>query len=934
MKKLLGIFSLILISISAAHADKTIYVSPTGTGTGASAANPCKLNQIFGTLTPNVALDATGTTTIIFDVSSAYSMTTTGTSDATKGCVVVPDNAKKIIFEGNNATLNAATTAIRMFRIGASTNIELKNLTFRNGVASSSTVGGAIFFAGDSLKISGCVFDNNSAGSGGAVSSRGKYLKITNSYFLNNKLTTSGRGAAITHTGISSGGTLVIENVTFNNNTGFAGNPTYGAAICTAFDGSTRNYLNSITISNCTFYKNLTGVTSNFGYATVYLDSISTSNPTSTVRFLNNTFYGNSNCGIYIKGGKYSVGLVNNVIVGDSWGTISDPGKFDHGIIANTTIAKGRPAITAYNNYIVTKAPLSSAITELSSGTNGNTFVSTSSQTTIDNVYLSLTLQSSAIPYLPITSILSPLVNAGTNSVSGISIPTTDVTGFQRTGNYTIGAYQATMNVASGASEIVNQDVSLLDVTVQPTGKLTLTPGKTLTTGTLALQSDASGTGTFVENGGTLVATTNTVQQYLTSGRNWYISSPISNATTANLSSANSVVYYNEPTSQWLSPVDGSQLAAGKGYISSATASAGPVLFSGTLNSGTVTVPLTRTAGINKEGFNLVGNPYPSYLDWSMVDTTAAHVYSTIWYRTQTAGNAYIFDTYNGSGNVSTNLGVTKVTNLIPPMQAFWVRVKPGNETGTLTFTNAMRKHADFSTNKFKAPSAKKVQQQQLLRLEVSNGVNKDEAVIYFNDNALDGFDSYDSPKMSNGNVAQPEIYTTAGTEKLVINGLKNLAGDIEIPLGFITGQTNTFSIKASEITNLNDVDVILKDKLQNKEINLLSGDAYNFSADATTTESRFAVLLKIRSVTTALKPEAESVKVHVKALDGRISILNEDKYETNIPVIIYNSTGQQVAAFSLDQPETVLNRSFAAGMYVVSIQLKDGLTTQKIIVN
>jgi hypothetical protein len=490
------------------------------------------------------------------------------------------------------------------------------------------------------------------------------------------------------------------------------------------------------------------------------------------------------------------------------------------------------------------------------------------------------------------------------------------------------------MNVAGGTNETVNQDASLLDVTVQSTGKLTLATGKTLTTGTLVLQSDASGTGTLVENGGTLIATSSSVQQYLTSGRNWYISTPISNATTANLSSANSIVYYNEPTSQWLSPVNGSQLAAGKGYISSGTTSTGAVSFSGTLNSGTVTVPITRTTGQTKEGFNLVGNPYPSYLDWSMVDTTAAHVHSTVWYRTKTAENAYTFDTYNGNGNVATNLGATKVTNLIPPMQAFWIRVKAGNESGTLTFTNAMRKHADFSTNKFKAPSAKKVQQQPLLRLEVSNGVNRDEAVIYFNDNALDGFDGYDSPKMSNGSASVPEIYTTVGAEKLVINGLKNLAGNLEIPLGFTTGQTNTFSIKASEITNLNDVEIILTDKLQNKEINLLNG-AYSFSADAVTTDSRFAVLLKTRSMTTTLKqPQARNVKVHVKALDGRISILNEDESETHIPVIIYNSTGQQVATFNLDQPETVLNRPFAPGVYVVSMQLKDGLSTQKIIVN
>jgi len=49
-----------------------------------------------------------------------------------------------------------------------------------------------------------------------------------------------------------------------------------------------------------------------------------------------------------------------------------------------------------------------------------------------------------------------------------------------------------------------------------------------------------------------------------------------------------------------------------RGYVSAATTSLG---FTGTLNSGLKTIALTRTAGKTKAGFNLVGNPYPSYLD-------------------------------------------------------------------------------------------------------------------------------------------------------------------------------------------------------------------------------------------------------------------------------------------------------------------------------
>ncbi|HEY6914124.1 MAG TPA: T9SS type A sorting domain-containing protein, partial [Paludibacter sp.] len=325
--------------------------------------------------------------------------------------------------------------------------------------------------------------------------------------------------------------------------------------------------------------------------------------------------------------------------------------------------------------------------------------------------------------------------------------------------------------------------------------------------------------------------------------------------------------------------------------------------------------------------------PYASYLDWSKVDTAAAKTLSTIWYRTQTAGNAYTFDTYNGSGNVSTNLGATKVTNLIPPMQAFWVRVKQGESGGTLTFTNAMRAHGDYSTNIFKAPSAKTTTR-QLVRLEVSTDVNRDETLIYFNENASNGYDAFDSPKMSNGSASIPEIYTNAGNEKLVINGMKNVTDDIELSLGFTTGQANSFSIKASEVTNLNDVDIILKDKLLNKEFNLLSGDTYSFTSDVVTTDLRFAVLFKTRSVNTALEPVSNGAKVYARANKGRITFINGNEPGVIIPVVIYNNAGQQVSNFNLNQSKTMLADRFAPGVYVVSFKSKQGISTQKIIVD
>ena len=469
MKKLFLLSFMFVASVFSTFANKTIYVAPVAAGTkdGSSAANACSLNQIFGVLTPAVALDATGTTTINFDASAEYSVTTTGSSDASRACVLVPDNlTKKVIFEGNNAILKAGSTSVRIMRIGLLTNVELKNLTFKNGTHPSS-LGGALYFGGDSLKISSCIFDNNSGDNSGAIASRGKYLKIANSWFKNNFLLNSFQGGAISHTGTTTGGALIVENTTFSNNLGkISSNACYGTAIITAFDGSTRNYLNTVSISNCTFYKNNASLNNPYGYAAVQLDYLGTTAPVgvvTTATLVNNTFYGNSNCGIRMWGKQQALSLINNVIVGDSWANVSSVNVQDHGIITEFSVAEGRPAIVAKNNYIVAKYPKYAAKIDDAAfaigNTDGNTLVTTTAQTDIDALYLSSTLQTtySAIPYLSITSGQSPLVEGGISSYSGIVIPTTDKNGAVRadgdaTGSkYDIGAFEFNSKVTRKA---------------------------------------------------------------------------------------------------------------------------------------------------------------------------------------------------------------------------------------------------------------------------------------------------------------------------------------------------------------------------------------------------------------------------------------------------------------------------------------------------
>jgi len=395
---------------------------------------------------------------------------------------------------------------------------------------------------------------------------------------------------------------------------------------------------------------------------------------------------------------------------------------------------------------------------------------------------------------------------------------------------------------------IISSQVTCASLTIQPNSKLTINNNNTLSVlGNLIIESNEEGTATLVNNGTLIVNGTTTMQQYLASDRNWYISSPFNNAIAPAgfgyfeyREPGDNVNFVSPASAYWKTLTSGVILEAGKGYI--VNPEQAPVTFnlSGTLNSEPLEVQLTRTAGKSNTGFNLVGNPYPSYLSISNIMTNP-NLDKSIWMRGRNAGNsAWIFDSYNIAGAVSTRNSGLAVTGKIPPMQAFWVRVSSGKTVATLHLNNTMRSHKDVANNKFRAPA----NLNSLVRLLVSNGTNSDETVIYFNANASNGFDAYDSHKMFNNNPNIPEIYTKAGSEKLVINGMTQYFGGLQIPLGFITGQSNTLSIRANDINNFNpEIQIILKDRLFNTEFNLTQGAAYNFTSEATNTEERFVLI-------------------------------------------------------------------------------------------
>ena len=591
----------------------------------------------------------------------------------------------------------------------------------------------------------------------------------------------------------------------------------------------------------------------------------------------------------------------------------------------------------------------------------------------------------------PITANFTPTDGTNYNSLTSASAGTFTINPATLTLNtgsttnvssYTLPQLANSNIVVSTGELVINQTATIQSVTVAPGAKLTHSSGTLTATNGITLESDATGTATLLDSysSPTIGAT---VKQYVTAGRNWYISAPLNNtADYTVLNKGNSVAEYNEVTGLWPTLSSGT-LTRGKGYVQVASATqgtTGTVSFNGTTNSGNVPVTLTNTLAGGK-GFNLVGNPYPSYLSWPAVaaDNAAANMPTgTMWYRTisyngksawapntayslnnivyngtrfykvTTAGTSaasggpsgttagitdnsvvwnyegsiYIFATISSSGVASP----ATVSNMVPPMQAFWVK----STGGTLTFKNAMRSHNTGGANALKAPKSL-TNDIKLIRLNVSNGASADEAVIYTSANASNAFDTYDAPKYFNlAGSNQPEIYTQVGSEKLVINAMSELNQGTEIPLGFATEKGNNFTISASEFRNFgSDIKVMLKDKQSTTEFDLTTGQSYAFSSSAVNNTDRFSLIFRAPDVATGMDNGTKlNTQVFINAAN-QITIIAPEKGN----YAIFNAMGQLIENGILNTKHETRNAKFSAGVYFVELSVNGQREIRKVII-
>ncbi|MBM3435088.1 MAG: hypothetical protein FJY07_02595 [Bacteroidetes bacterium] len=471
-------------------------------------------------------------------------------------------------------------------------------------------------------------------------------------------------------------------------------------------------------------------------------------------------------------------------------------------------------------------------------------------------------------------------------------------------GSYTTN----TLTINSGASVTINPDMAL---TVN--GTLTNSAGNS----GLRIESDATGTGSLIESSGVSA----TVEQYLTDSTWHFVSSPVSDALTG-VFTGMYLRTFNESIDDWNPFILQTDvpLDVMNGYAAWVPdGSPANVSFQGTLNTGSQSISVTHLSTGTDQGWNFVGNPYPSALDWDGSGWTKTNVNNTIYFYSGTIGmNNYHY--YIGSGGETPGFGVNDGTRYIPAMQGFFIHA---SAAGTLGVLNSARVHSGQAFYKGAA-----ITEYPVIRLVASGNELTDEMAIRFLAEASTEFDEhYDAYKLFGDNYPQIFSYVSNQTQ-LAVNSLPSYDEETTIPVGFMPPTEGAYTIMVTEMSNFESGTELILEDLKTGNIQKISdAQPYTFNSSPIDEYNRFNLHFD-NNMAVHENPSDQGINVY--SYRKNVCIIYKDGLKGT--VIVYDLIGKEVVREILNgESVRKINLNNFSGFAVVNVISDKGNLNEKV---
>ncbi|MES2389440.1 MAG: T9SS type A sorting domain-containing protein, partial [Bacteroidota bacterium] len=297
----------------------------------------------------------------------------------------------------------------------------------------------------------------------------------------------------------------------------------------------------------------------------------------------------------------------------------------------------------------------------------------------------------------------------------------------------------------------------------------------------------------------------------------------------------------------------------------------------------------------NNSGWLLAGNPYPSPIDWNLVQADLGGQFENAIYTAQSTGQyAGRYGSYvNGVAN---NGG----SRYLASMQGFFMRANLNN-SGTLFFQNTHRVTTYMNPSFYRTES-----RADLIRLQLSAaGSADDETVIYFENDAFGGFDKdKDAGKVHAGGMS---LYSLNGSEHFSINCLPSEmlnSSNTRVRLAYASVAEGIHTLSALE----SDANWFIFDHTDSR----LHAMPYSFSTAKGRFENRLE-LVRINTVS-GISTAGPQLSLHPNPSNGSLQLSLPGQSQINI----YDAAGRLMQSSEMNNMRTLDISAFPAGVYML----------------
>lgn len=751
-------------------------------------------------------------------------------------------------------------------KVTASTLVVQNSIFYNNEDSLSGSMGGAIWVNGVSnVTVTNCTFTSNIGKNGGAIGQDGGTLTVTGSCFSDNisesDNSTDG-GGAIYITGTSN---TNISDCTFSNNRA----TNVGGNAITADGGAFKfnNVTGTFNISSCSFTNNgkkLDGTTITFDRGQdIYIDEASITN--SNI----------SNC-------TFQTPISGEVNIQNNDLEITD--FTSSKILSSSPVSSGGGTPLPVEAVSPTSAPVTSCISTSNISSCSAAAVVCATETTppviltcvpnktvaCGTTLADYTSEVSAFDDCSYTVTQSPAAGSSLSGTTTVTMTVTDQKGNATTCTFTVSVASSTWNgtawsngtptaetavtftgdfsstanlfacsvlVTNNASVVINSGHSY---TVQ--NAVTVDSGSTFTfnnNANLIQVNAASNTGNIILKRDTnlLKRLDYTIWSAPVTGQNLLDFSPL---TLTNrfytYNTTNDLYNAVNPSTTNFTPGVGFQIRVPNNHPAT-TPTVWTGTFTGVPNNGNYSITMS-TAG---NGYNMVGNPYPSPINLTTFNTVNSANYSgTVWFwrkeNSTTTNN--VWSTWNSGTFVMASdpgtVGLSDPNNIVRNGQGFLVKAT----STTLSFTNAMRS-SDTSNQFFRNNSSDL--NRIWLNLTNSSGFYSQQAIRY-SEGGTNELDRMDAENINNSDVLFTSLRSNNDTKYTIQSRQYPFDVNDVVPLSIKTTVAGSYTIAIDHKDGLfegESQNIYLKDNFSNTETNLNNGN-YTFVSESGVFDNRF----------------------------------------------------------------------------------------------